>query len=72
MMPGHKTGTRDDWQAARTELAQLEAEQARRNEEIYRKRLDLPWVAVDAGRVLGVRASATSSAGRSFTWATAT
>jgi predicted dithiol-disulfide oxidoreductase (DUF899 family) len=47
MMSEHKTGTRDEWQAARTELAQLEAEQAQRNEEIYRKRLDLPWVAVD-------------------------
>lgn len=45
-MPEHRTGTREEWQAARAELAQLEAEQARRNEEIRRKRLDLPWVAV--------------------------
>jgi len=29
------------------ELAKLEAEQAERNEEIKRKRLDLPWVPVD-------------------------
>jgi predicted dithiol-disulfide oxidoreductase (DUF899 family) len=34
-------------QAVRAELAQLEAEQAQRNEEIRRKRLELPWVAVD-------------------------
>jgi predicted dithiol-disulfide oxidoreductase (DUF899 family) len=46
-MPGHRTGTREDWQAAREELAQLEAEQAQRNEEVHRKRLDLPWVAVE-------------------------
>jgi predicted dithiol-disulfide oxidoreductase (DUF899 family) len=47
MMPDHRTGTREEWQAARAELAQLEAEQARRNEEIHRKRLDLPWVPVE-------------------------
>jgi predicted dithiol-disulfide oxidoreductase (DUF899 family) len=47
MMPEHRTGTRQEWQAAREELTQLEAEQARRNEEIRRKRLELPWVAVD-------------------------
>jgi predicted dithiol-disulfide oxidoreductase (DUF899 family) len=47
MMPDHRTGTREEWQAARAELAQLEAEHAQRNEEIYRKRLELPWVAVE-------------------------
>jgi predicted dithiol-disulfide oxidoreductase (DUF899 family) len=46
-MPEHKTGTRDEWQAARDELAKLEAEQAERNEEIKKKRLDLPWVPVE-------------------------
>jgi hypothetical protein len=29
VMPEHRTGTREEWQAARAELAQLEAEQAR-------------------------------------------
>jgi predicted dithiol-disulfide oxidoreductase (DUF899 family) len=43
-MPEHRTGTREEWQAARDELARLEAEQAERNEEIKSKRLDLPWV----------------------------
>src|SRR3954467_7791321 len=43
----HKTGTREDWQAARDELAKLEAEQAERNGEIKRKRLELPWVPVE-------------------------
>ena len=46
-MPDHRTGTRAEWQAARDELAQLEAEQSRRNEEVRRKRLDLPWVEVN-------------------------
>jgi predicted dithiol-disulfide oxidoreductase (DUF899 family) len=43
----HKTGTREDWLAARTELAKLESEQAERNQEIKRKRLELPWVPVE-------------------------
>jgi predicted dithiol-disulfide oxidoreductase (DUF899 family) len=43
---GRKIGTRDEWQAARDELATLEAENAERNEEIKRKRLELPWVPV--------------------------
>ena len=46
-MPEHKIGSREEWQAAREELARLEAEQARRDEEIKAKRLDLPWVPVD-------------------------
>ena len=46
-MPEHKIGTREEWQAARDELAKLEAEQAERNEEIKGKRRDLPWVPVE-------------------------
>ena len=46
-MPEHRTGTREEWLAARAELAELEAEQGRRDEEIHRKRLELPWVAVE-------------------------
>ena len=46
-MPEHRIGTREEWQAARDELAKLEAEQAERNEEVKRKRLDLPWVPVE-------------------------
>jgi hypothetical protein len=45
-MPEHRIGSREEWQAAREELARLEAEQARREEEIKTKRLDLPWVPV--------------------------
>src|SRR5204863_8007583 len=46
-MPEHKIGTREEWQAARDELAKLEGEQAQRNEEIKKKRLELPWVRVE-------------------------
>jgi predicted dithiol-disulfide oxidoreductase (DUF899 family) len=46
-MPEHRIGTRKEWQSAREELAKLEAEQAKRDEEIKRKRLDLPWVRVE-------------------------
>ena len=46
-MPEHKIGTREEWQAARNQLAELEAEQAERDEEIKRKRRELPWVPVE-------------------------
>src|SRR2546425_9075195 len=46
-MPEHTVGTREEWQAARDELARLEAEQAARNEEIKRKRRELPWVPLE-------------------------
>src|SRR6476661_1874019 len=46
-MAGHTIGTREDWQAARAELAKLEAEQAQRDEEIKSKRQALPWVPVE-------------------------
>src|SRR6266850_228201 len=46
-MPEHTIGNREEWQAARDELAKLEAEQAERNEEIKSKRLELPWVPVE-------------------------
>src|SRR5215471_18529785 len=46
-MPEHKIGSREEWQAARNELARLEAEQAERNTVIKEKRLQLPWVRVE-------------------------
>src|SRR5256714_4147893 len=46
-MPEHKVGTQEEWEAARAELAKLEAEQAQRNAEIKTKRLALPWVPVE-------------------------
>jgi len=46
-MAEHEVGTREEWQAARDELAKLEAEQAERGNEITRKRRELPWVPVE-------------------------
>src|SRR5215203_4774059 len=46
-MPEHEIGTREEWQAARDELAKLEAQRAERDEEIKRKRRELPWVPVE-------------------------
>src|SRR5690242_11806259 len=46
-MPEHETGTREEWKAARDELAKLEAQHAEQNEEIKRKRRELPWVPVE-------------------------
>ena len=46
-MAEHRIGTREEWQAAREDLAKLEKEQAERNEEVRKKRLELPWVAVE-------------------------
>jgi predicted dithiol-disulfide oxidoreductase (DUF899 family) len=46
-MPEHTIGTAGEWQAARDELAQLEAEQAQLNETIKKRRLELPWVPVE-------------------------
>ncbi len=46
-MPEHRTGTREEWEAARAELAKLEAEQAELEEEITKKRRELPWVPIE-------------------------
>ena len=46
-MPEHKIGTREEWKVAREELAKLEAEQAKQNEEVTKARRDLPWVKVE-------------------------
>jgi predicted dithiol-disulfide oxidoreductase (DUF899 family) len=46
-MPEHKIGTREEWQAARDELAKAEAEHAERAEELTKKRRALPWVPVE-------------------------
>jgi predicted dithiol-disulfide oxidoreductase (DUF899 family) len=46
-MPEHKVGTPEEWQAAREELAKLEAQQAELGEEVKTKRRELPWVPVE-------------------------
>ena len=46
-MPDHKTATREEWQAARAELAKLEAEYAELGQKVTEQRRRLPWVAVE-------------------------
>src|SRR5258708_2300686 len=46
-MTDHKTGTREDWLAARLELLQAEKELTRRTDELARQRQELPWIRVD-------------------------
>ena len=46
-MTGHKTGTREEWLAARLELLEAEKELTRRSDEVARQRRELPWVRVD-------------------------
>lgn len=42
-----KIGTRDEWQAARSELAKLEAEHASLGQKVTEQRRQLPWVPVE-------------------------
>src|SRR6266699_3224373 len=46
-MTSHKTGTREEWLAARLELLQAEKELTRRTDELARQRQELPWVRID-------------------------
>jgi predicted dithiol-disulfide oxidoreductase (DUF899 family) len=46
-MPDHTIATRDEWQAARAELAKLEAEYAELGEKVTEQRRRLPWVPVE-------------------------
>src|SRR5207237_3324919 len=43
----HKTGTREEWLAARRELLKAEKELTRRSDELARRRQELPWVRID-------------------------
>src|SRR5712672_572285 len=46
-MTDHKTGTREEWLAARLGLLKEEKELTRRSDELARRRQELPWVRVD-------------------------
>src|SRR3954470_1850625 len=46
-MPDHKIGTREEWQAARDELAKLEAEHTELGGKVTEQRRQLPWVPVE-------------------------
>ena len=46
-MIGHRTGTREEWRAARAELLDREKEHTRLGDELARERRELPWVPVE-------------------------
>jgi predicted dithiol-disulfide oxidoreductase (DUF899 family) len=46
-MPDYKIGTREEWQAARDDLAKLEAEHAKLGQTVTEQRRQLPWVPVE-------------------------
>src|SRR3954468_2276700 len=46
-MIDHKTGTREEWLAARLELLEDEKALTRRSDELARRRQELPWVRID-------------------------
>jgi predicted dithiol-disulfide oxidoreductase (DUF899 family) len=47
MMATHKTGTREQWLAARLELLKAEKELTRRSDEVALRRQELPWVRIE-------------------------
>ena len=46
-MTDHKTGTREEWLAARLELLEAEKELTRRSDELAQRRQALPWVRIN-------------------------
>src|ERR1051325_1192074 len=46
-MPKHKTGTRQEWLAARLDLLKAEKELTRRSDELARQRQELAWVRIE-------------------------
>jgi predicted dithiol-disulfide oxidoreductase (DUF899 family) len=46
-MSDHTIGTREEWQAARADLAKLEAEHAQLTQKVTAQRRTLPWVKVE-------------------------
>src|SRR5919201_2446713 len=46
-MTKHKTGTREQWLAARLELLKAEKELTRRSDDLARQRQEMPWVRID-------------------------
>src|SRR4030088_3278643 len=48
-MADHKSGTSEEWLAARLELLEAEKALTRRSDELARWRQELPWVRIDKG-----------------------
>ena len=46
-MTTHKTGTREQWLAARLALLEDEKQLIRRSDELAQRRQELPWVRID-------------------------
>src|SRR4030088_1060999 len=46
-MTTHKTGTREQWRAARLKLLDAEKALTRQSDELARRRQELPWVRVE-------------------------
>ena len=46
-MTNRKTGTREEWLAARLELLQAEKEHTRQADELARRRQELPWIRIE-------------------------
>ncbi len=46
-MTKHRTGTREEWRAARRDLLEAEKELTRRSDDLARRRQELPWVPMD-------------------------
>jgi predicted dithiol-disulfide oxidoreductase (DUF899 family) len=46
-MSDHKTGTREEWLAARLELLEAEKQHMRQGDELARQRQELPWVPIE-------------------------
>jgi predicted dithiol-disulfide oxidoreductase (DUF899 family) len=46
-MADHRTGTRDEWLAARRELLKAEKEATRLGDDVARQRRELPWVRIE-------------------------
>jgi predicted dithiol-disulfide oxidoreductase (DUF899 family) len=46
-MLDHKTGTREEWLAARLQLLEAEKDLTRRSDDLARRRQELPWVRID-------------------------
>jgi predicted dithiol-disulfide oxidoreductase (DUF899 family) len=46
-MTNHRTGTREEWLAARLQLLDAEKELTRRSDELARQRQELPWVPIE-------------------------
>jgi predicted dithiol-disulfide oxidoreductase (DUF899 family) len=62
-MTNRKTGTREEWLAARLELLKEEKALTRRGDELARKRQELPWVRIDKEYRFDTDEGSTSLAG---------